>query len=275
VELFNILEKGCCKIGLQARNKREVLTELAQLACRNSHLSEDRVEEIANALEKREAQGSTGFGDEIAIPHARLKNVDEFILAIGVHQSGVDFDTMDRRKAKLFFVILGPEEKVNEHLKILAAVSRALGRGNAKKEILRAESDIGLFEAFLRNTEEVAEKKVEKPKMKLLVLILFMEDKVYEVMEFFLQRGIDGATIIESSGMGQYISTVPLFATFIGFMRENKNRSKTILAMVPEGTEADIIQGIEGITGGDLDRTQGAMVFTLDVAAYKGDMKMF
>ena len=91
--------------------------------------------------------------------------------------------------------------------------------------------------------------------------------------EFFIEEGIDGATVLESSGMGHYISNIPLFASFIGFMNEDKNRSRTIVAMVPENKVNDIIQGIERITG-DLDKKEGAMVFTVDASFHKGSMRM-
>ncbi|AHC13544.1 PTS sugar transporter subunit IIA [Salinispira pacifica] len=273
MELYSFLEKQCCRIGLRGKTRREVIQELATLACRSRHLDESRIEEVSAALEKRESQGSTGFGGGIAIPHARLDNMDDFVLAVGVHPDGVDFDALDRKRVRLFFVILGPEERVNDHLKLLAAVSRALTRTNAKKEILAAQGNEAVYEAFLRNAEGLVEGKKEKPKSRLLVLILFLEEYVYDVLELYLQRGIDGATVIDSFGMGEYISNVPIFATFIGFMQEKKNHSKTILAMVPEDMEAELVQSIEDLLG-DLDKKQGAMLFSLDVSMYKGSMKM-
>ena len=92
-------------------------------------------------------------------------------------------------------------------------------------------------------------------------------------MEYFIQEGIDGATIVESSGMGEYISNIPLFASFIGFMNENKHSSKTIMAMIPAERQQEILEGIESITG-DLDKKEGAMIFMTDVTFYKGTMKM-
>ena len=92
-------------------------------------------------------------------------------------------------------------------------------------------------------------------------------------MDVVIEEGIDGATILESSGMGHYISNIPLFASFIGFMNEDRNRSNTILATVPESRVERMVKGIEEITG-DLDKTQGAMIMVMDVAFSKGSMKM-
>ncbi len=47
--------------------------------------------------------------------------------------------------------------------------------------------------------------------MKLLYVVLYIEDFIYDILEFFIEMGNDGTTIIESSGMGEYISNVPMF----------------------------------------------------------------
>ncbi|MFW6229278.1 MAG: hypothetical protein ACOC2V_07435, partial [Alkalispirochaeta sp.] len=109
--------------------------------------------------------------------------------------------------------------------------------------------------------------------MKLMLVNLYVDEFLYRVLELFIEEGIEGATILESAGMGQYISNVPLFADFIGFMNESKHKSKTILALVPEEHVDELIDGIEEITG-DLDKKQGAMVLVLDVAKYRGSMGM-
>ncbi len=273
MELHQILEQQCCRIGLGAKTKCDLLREMATLACRSSKLDESRIDEIASALEKRESQGSTGFGGGFAIPHARLPNMKDFVLAIGVHPEGVNFESLDRKKVHLFFLIIGPEEKVSEHLKILAAVSQTLTRSNVQKEILASRRNEAVYETFIRNAESLGTATAKKPKLKFFVLILFLEEYVYDILELYLQKGIEGAIIIDSFGMGEYISNVPLFATFTGFMQEKKNHSKTIMALIPADIEAEIIAGIETLLG-DLDKKQGAMFFSMDVGHYKGSMKM-
>ena len=110
---------------------------------------------FATALADREAQGSTAFGNEIAIPHARLAGLDRFLLFIVSTPRGVwSSRRLDRKKrVKLFFVILGPTEAVTDHLKILAFVSRALSHTDLKRELLAARTETALYEAFLRNTQ--------------------------------------------------------------------------------------------------------------------------
>ncbi|MCK5736061.1 MAG: PTS sugar transporter subunit IIA [Spirochaetaceae bacterium] len=273
MDLATIFNSRSCSVNLKARNKEGALEALAALASRSGKIGSVSEKAIAIALSDREAQGSTGFGDEIAFPHARITGLEGFIIFIAHAPKGVDFDSLDKKKVKLFFVIIGPENRPSEHVQILATLSRSLSGTTLKKELLAAESKDIIAELFLRHTHEGYAGNSEKKKMKLLVLILYMEEFIYHILEYFLEEGVEGATILDSSGMGQYISNIPLFATFIGFMNEQKNRSNIILATIPADREDEIIKGIEEITG-DLDKKQGAMLMTLDIGVWKGTMKM-
>ncbi|MDA3950247.1 MAG: PTS sugar transporter subunit IIA [Spirochaeta sp.] len=273
MEIYEILEKQSCRVQVQAKNKDEMISRLAELAAASDALGDATAETIHTALAEREQQGSTAFGNEIAIPHARIPGMKRFLLYIVSSERGVDFDALDKKRVKLFFVILGPPDVVTDHLKILAFVSRALSHTNLKQELIAARSETALYEAFLRNTQTEHSADRKNRVMKLMIINLYVEEFLYRVLELFIEEGIEGATIVESAGMGQYISNVPLFADFIGFMNESKHKSKTILTMVPEEHVEDLMNGIEEITG-DMDKKQGAMVLVLDVAAYRGSMNM-
>lgn len=273
MDLYSIVDKNSCSIDLAARDQQGVLREIASLAVKSEAAGEVPEETIFGLLAEREEQGSTGFGNEVAIPHARVPGMTEFLVFFGVSRRGVEFNAMDKKRVRIFFVILGPPEAVNEHLKVLAFISRAIGHTNLKNELLQSASVTALYEAFLRNVDSGSEARREQRKMQLLMLNLYEDDLLYSVLEIFIEEGVEGATILESAGMGQYISNVPLFADFIGFMRQNKHQSKTILAMVPEEHVHDIIARIEDTTG-DLDTKQGAMIMVLDVPYFKGTMQM-
>jgi len=273
VNLADVFDSTSCSVKLSARDKNGALEALAALAARNVKIGSAKAESIARALTEREAQGSTGFGNEIAIPHARMGDLDSFIVFIAHAPKGVEFDSLDRKKVRLFFVILGPRDRPSEHVQILAAISRSLSNTSLKKELLAAGTVEAMEESFLRHAGEKQEAVVNKQEMKLLILILYMDELIYHILEYFLEAGIEGATILESSGMGQYVSNIPLFATFIGFMNKQKNHSNTLLAAIPANREDEIIRGIETITG-NLDKKQGAMLMTFDINRYRGTMKV-
>ncbi len=272
MNLYDITSEEACAVNLPAKTREEILRSIATQATRISAFSEVDEEEIFQGLLNREEQGSTGFGGGIAIPHARFEKAKEFGFFIVTSRRGVDFDAMDKKKVKVFFVLLGPADGVREHLQILAAVSNIIARSNIKNELLNATTRSVVYEIFLSKTQDKKPRHLQE-KQKLLQVILYEEIFFYDLLEFYIEEGIDGATVLDSSGMGQYISNIPLFASFIGFMNEDKNRSRTIMAIVPESRVEALVAGIERITG-DLEKKQGAMILVLDVAFSKGTMKM-
>lgn len=275
MDIIDCFDKNCCSADINASTKENVIKQLAQLACKNPSLDKIGYDTVFEKLKERESQGTTAFGSELALPHARIEGLEDFVVFVATSQKGADFESLDKRKVRIFAVIIGPKEAVNEHLKILAGISRLLSIPHVKTELYNANNQEVLAESFIRNLKVGGKNEESKKqiKMTLLTVILYNEEFMYDVLELFLQEGIEGATIIESSGMGQYISNIPIFADFIGFMRQNKNQSKTIMALIPEDRVDDIIEGIEQITG-DMNKHQGAMVFTQEIKTFKGSMKM-
>lgn len=260
---------------MRARDKEGALLELAELAAAHPAASGTNVREVYRLLLEREQQGSTGFGNEIAIPHARISGLSGFIVITGVSHRGVSFDSLDKKKVKVFLLILGPPEQVNVHLRTLATLSRALAHTSLKKELLAARSTETAVESILRHTGAVrhAPGASKASGKKMAIINVYMQEYLQNILELMVEMGIDGATILESGGMGAHISDVPIFASFIGFMQERKNISKTIIALVEEEQSAELIRRIEELTG-DLDTHQGAMIMLIDVATVRGSMKM-
>lgn len=274
MDFQNLVDKKCLTTSLKAADKDDALRELAALAVKSDMLSGFSVDQIYKPLKEREDQGTTGFGKEIAIPHARIEGMKDFLLCIAVAPRGIRFEALDKKKVKIFFVILGPPEMANTHLKILATISRSIVHTTVLNEMIAAKTEEALLEGFLKSMGLLEAKDVgKKTRMKLMFIILFIEDYLYDILELFIQEGIEGATISDSFGIGEYMYNVPIFAHFISFMKEDKNRSKTIMVMLPEDRVDTLVRGIEDITG-DLDKKEGAMVFTLDVDFYKGSMEM-
>jgi PTS system nitrogen regulatory IIA component len=272
MNFYEITCEAACTANVPARHREDLLQFAAKKAMSAPALKALGEERIYKALLDREHQGSTGFGGGAAIPHARFDELEEFVLFILTSRHPIDFEAVDRKKVSVFFILIGPSKAVKEHLKALAGISTVIARTNLTNELRLASQGPVLYENFLSKTRDEKPAKLHK-KQKLLVVVLYEEDRFYDLLEYFLEEGIDGATVIDSIGMGQYISNIPLFSSFVSFMNEDHNRSRTILATVPENQVEQIVQGVEEITG-DLDKTQGAMIMVLDLAFTKGSMKM-
>ncbi|KQA22189.1 PTS sugar transporter subunit IIA [Vibrio metoecus] len=112
-ELTNVnLIKG----NLQANNKKEVFSELAQMLFENNRVSSK--EAFLTDIEAREALSITSM-DGIAYPHAKSKAVIEPAIAVGVKREGIDYADEEGIQPTLFFMIASPDNGADHHIYVL------------------------------------------------------------------------------------------------------------------------------------------------------------
>ncbi|MBE0604700.1 MAG: PTS sugar transporter subunit IIA [Deltaproteobacteria bacterium] len=139
--------------GLRAETKEGVLRELSEAVCRRlPALSPARLTAI---LMDREGLGSTGIGEGVAIPHGKIPGIDRLVAVFGRSPSGVQFASLDGKPARLFFLILAPENSAGMHLKALARISRLLKDQRFRTRLLGAEGTEGISQV-LREADERA-----------------------------------------------------------------------------------------------------------------------
>ncbi|WP_418361515.1 fructose-specific PTS transporter subunit EIIC [Streptomyces gilvosporeus] len=113
------------KTQLAADDKEAAIREMAELAAATGKVAD--VGELVRVALAREAQGSTGLGEEIAIPHAKTDAVTAPVVAFARSAEGIDWGSLDGTAAKLVFLIAVPEAAAgDEHLRILALLARKL-----------------------------------------------------------------------------------------------------------------------------------------------------
>lgn len=107
--------------------------------------------------------------------------------------------------------------------------------------------------------------------MKLLVFVLNQEELLEQVLEAYAEAGVEGATILDSEGMGRFLTyEVPLFAEFRSFMKGNKPYNKTIFSVLRDETALARLEPLlDEITGG-LDEPGNGIIFTLPVDYARG-----
>ena len=136
VKIAEMLDPAAIVADLQGTGKIEVLAELTDsLVAANPSLKRD---EVIKVLLERERLGSTGIGDGIAIPHGKLKKLDRQMIAFGLSRKGVEFDAMDGKPARLFFLLIAPEDAVGLHLKTLARISKLLKAPMVRERLQKA-----------------------------------------------------------------------------------------------------------------------------------------
>jgi len=132
--------------GLQVSDKAGLLRALAHEAALLVPIDE---RQLLAALTAREALGSTGMGEGIAIPHARLAGVDRPFGLYAHLKTPVDYEAIDGRPVDLVFLLLLPADPRGEQLQALACVSRCL-RNPQTAAALRGTGEAGASLQVLR-----------------------------------------------------------------------------------------------------------------------------
>jgi len=138
MKIAELLVPDAVVAEMNSAGKNAALEELTEAMTR-AHSGLDR-DAVLRVLHERERLGSTGIGDGVAIPHGKLKNVDQLLLSFGRSREGIEFDSMDGKPAHLFFLLLASEESVGVHLKTLARISKLL-KNTAVRDALMTAAD--------------------------------------------------------------------------------------------------------------------------------------
>lgn len=130
---------------VDAPSKRRVFEEVGRFFERRYGLSQKRV---VDGLCAREELGSTGLGQGVAIPHARIKGLRKAVAAIVCTRLPVPFDAPDGKPVSDMVVLLVPEQGTEEHLQILASVAQMFADRQFREKLRMCVDASGVSRLF-------------------------------------------------------------------------------------------------------------------------------
>ncbi|MFJ7155815.1 fructose-specific PTS transporter subunit EIIC [Streptomyces sp. NPDC101118] len=123
--LSGYLTERTVRTELAADSKEAAIREMAEMLAATGNVRD--VDELVRVALAREAQGTTGLGESIAIPHAKTDAVSRPTVGFARSAEGIEWGALDGTRARLVFMISVPEAAAgDEHLRILALLSRKL-----------------------------------------------------------------------------------------------------------------------------------------------------
>ena len=120
--LIDLISENIVKVPLESTTKTEAIAELIDVLVRAGKVRDKS--KILEAVLKRENLGSTGLEKGIAVPHAKTEEVSSLMLAIGISLKGVDFNAVDGKPSKVFFLMLAAPDQSGPHIEALAEIAR-------------------------------------------------------------------------------------------------------------------------------------------------------
>ncbi len=155
MKVSELLNPGVIIADLKGTKKEEVINELIDLFKGDSRVQD--VEKVRSAVLDREKIMSTGVGKGFAIPHGKTNSITDIIAAFGKTKNPVDYDALDSQPVHLVFLLVGKDNLVSKHIKLLSRISRMMNKDDFRKRLLEAGSAEEILDIFNKEEESYFE----------------------------------------------------------------------------------------------------------------------
>ena len=131
---------------LVAVKKDDVLEEMCKMVANAPEVTSP--EALRKSIRAREAIMSTGIGMGIAIPHAKIASVQDFVMAIGRSKEGVDFQSLDGMPVNVIILIVASDTQGEDFLRVLSKIGKFFLNHENKDKIVAASGPEEIFSLF-------------------------------------------------------------------------------------------------------------------------------
>ena len=147
MKIDEILKKESVIADLVGKNKLEVIQEMTSCLKQNNIIKDDQA--LFTTLMEREKLGSTGIGENVAIPHGKSDELTQIITVFARSLGGVDFESLDQKPVHFVCMVIAPAHSTGQHLKALARISRLFKNQVLREGILKAEDSNAIYSILL------------------------------------------------------------------------------------------------------------------------------
>lgn len=151
MRLSELLKPADIKLGLEASNKNDAISELVDLLAANGQISDPK--KVLGAVLERESQRTTGIGNGLAIPHGKSNGTADLVMALGKAKQPIDFQAIDGRPVTWIWLLTSPPDKTGPHIHALARISRLMTIDKFRQALAGAKTAEEVFE-IIRQQEE-------------------------------------------------------------------------------------------------------------------------
>lgn len=124
MDITSYIKPNTIAVNVSVTDKNDLINKLIDLADKSGNIND--INQVREEVFKREQLMSTGIGDGIAIPHAKTDAVKDTVCSIAILKEAVDFESVDKMPVDIAFLLIGREQNVGAHLRLLSKISRFL-----------------------------------------------------------------------------------------------------------------------------------------------------
>ncbi len=146
MKIPDLVNRQLVAAHLKSHAKEAAIAEIVDQICACRKFKDKR--QILNQILEREKRGSTGIGDGVAIPHARIEDLKEVVLFVGLSRRGINFSSVDNKSVHLIVFFLTPLLESGLHLKVLSMVATLLKSKAFTGQLMRCSTNDELYHAL-------------------------------------------------------------------------------------------------------------------------------
>ena len=146
MKISDILEEKLVVSNLAGSTKDEIINTMIELVSQSPKVLDK--EKVRVAIIEREKIMSTGVGNGFAIPHGKTDAVADIVAAFGVTAQPIDYQSLDEKPVRLVFLLVGKDNLVGPHIKLLSRISRLMNKENFRNKLLETKTPHDIIETF-------------------------------------------------------------------------------------------------------------------------------
>ena len=146
MKISEILNENVIVTNLAGTTKAEILNAMIDLAAKSDRVVDK--EKMRSAIFEREKIMSTGVGSGFAIPHGKTDAVQDIVAAFAITDNPIDYQSLDDQPVRIVFLLVGKDNSVGPHIKLLSRISRLMNKEDFRKRLLEANSPSDVLQIF-------------------------------------------------------------------------------------------------------------------------------
>ena len=146
MKITDILNEKVIVTKLPGTTKTEILNAMIDLAATSDRVVDK--EKMRSAILEREKIMSTGVGSGFAIPHGKTDAVQDIVAAFAITEQPIDYQSLDEQPVRIVFLLVGKDNSVGPHIKLLSRISRLMNKEEFRKKLIDAESPSEVLQIF-------------------------------------------------------------------------------------------------------------------------------
>jgi len=155
MKITDILNESVIRTNLPGTTKEEIINSMIELVATQKQVIDK--EKVRQAIFEREKIMSTGVGSGFAVPHGKTDAVSDIVAAFAVTAQPIDYQSLDDQPVRLVFLLVGKDNMVGPHIKLLSRISRLMNNEEFRKKLLEAETPKEILEIFRQEEEKISE----------------------------------------------------------------------------------------------------------------------